>query len=159
MSELRNEWLLVNWEEDLQKQIYNAHLVTSKESFFDWMAEVRRLNATLCGTDSHLDNVELQRCLESGLDDDLKSRAQLKCANDVKDLSKWVQWIRDIDSCRRSEHKHFLNDMEDHVGCILKKVNLGQHHTQQATPAASSSGTAKRNTLSSKYPPCLTDTE
>ncbi len=40
----------------------------------------------------------LEAALESGLDDDLKSRAHLERANDIADLSKWIQKIRDINS-------------------------------------------------------------
>ncbi len=69
---------------------------------------VQRLNATLHRSTSHLGDIEIRWCLESGLDDDLKSRAQLEQAHDTKDLLKWVQQIRDIDSCSQLDHKHFL---------------------------------------------------
>ncbi len=105
MTEFRAEWLPGDWEEDYRKRIYDARLDPSKENFSSWMANIRRLNAALRGSSSYLEPKELRRCLESGLDNDLKGRARLERANEITDLSKWIQNIRNIDSRRQTERK------------------------------------------------------
>ncbi len=55
----------------------------------------------LSGSPSYLDSKELRRCLESGLDDDLKSRVRPECADEISELAKWIQNIRDISAERK----------------------------------------------------------
>jgi hypothetical protein len=159
MAEFRREWLPAGWEEEYRRRIYDVQLDTRKENFYTWMTTIRRYNAALRGSTSFLDDKELCHCLESGLDDDLKNRAQLEQANNLTDLAQWTQKIRDIDSHRQSEWKRLVSDIEEHIGRMFKKV-YAQHTACASMPA----GNAPRpggNTTTSKsdYPPRLTDNE
>jgi len=162
-TKFQAEWLSEVWEEDYWKKIYDACLEPEKENFFSWMANIRQLNAALCGSPSYLEPKELCHCLESGLDKDLKGHACLEHTNNLTDLSKWIQKIRDIDSWCQTEHKCFLTNIEDHIGHLLKKANVGSssctNTTTNTTPKTTNMTSMADTGMGSMYPPHLTDAE
>ena len=153
MTEFCHEWLPSGWEEEYRWRIYDTRLDTGKDNFYTWMTTIRWHNAALRGSASFLDDKELRRCLESGLDADLKNHAQLEHTNDIMDLAQWTQKICDIDSCRQSECKRLVSDIEEHIGRAFKKV-YAQHTARSSSPAGNAPRSGGNNTTtSSDYPP------
>ena len=156
MKTFRERWLSPNWEHEITAQILGARLDPIKDRFENWVTRIQKLNVTLRGTTSHLDNVKLRAQLEAGLDLDLHILAADNGAHEVKDLQTWVDKVRTLDRKRQNDRKRCLSELEQYLRNPKRTYAPDRTQTPTAQPSASSSSENKGGRT---YPPRLTDDE
>ena len=72
MTQLRTNYLHLDWEDHVRNEILNSHLDLNKESFWAWLQNVIKLNCLLQNTTSIFDNATLRNQLDAHLDNGLK---------------------------------------------------------------------------------------
>jgi hypothetical protein len=65
MKELRNKWLLNDWEQDIGCRVLGTKQLGA---FWEWAIKMRSLNTLLCGTTTHLDDATLLNQLKVNLE-------------------------------------------------------------------------------------------
>ena len=157
MKTFRERWLSPNWEHEITAQILGARLDPIKDRFENWVTRIQKLNVTLRGTTSHLDNVKLRAQLEAGLDLDLRILAADNGAHEIKDLQTWVEKVRTLDRKRQNDRKRRLSELEQYLRNPKRTYAPDRTQTLTTQPPASSSSENKG--AGRTFPPRLTDEE
>jgi hypothetical protein len=143
MKTFRERWLSPNWEHEITAQILGARLDPIKDRFENWVTRIQKLNVTLRGTTSHLDNVKLRAQLEAGLDLDLRILAADNGTHEVKDLQTWVDKVRTLDRKRQNDRKRRLSELEQYLRNPKRTYAPDRTQTPTTQPSASSSSENK----------------
>ena len=90
MTQLRTNYLHLDWEDHVRDEILNSHLDLNKESFWAWLQNVIKLNCLLQNTTSIFNDATLRNQLDAHLDNGLKERINsLGCTKLPKSPGFW----------------------------------------------------------------------
>jgi hypothetical protein len=149
INAFRKRFLPKDWENTVKEHILGARLDPTKERFETWAHRLQKLNVTLRGTASHLDDTQLQAQLAAGLDSDLRLMATYDKANDITELVPWMHELHTIDFRCQTDKKWRMEEMES-----LLRANK-RPHTAPATGGQSTQTrtSPKDNNAENPYPP------
>jgi hypothetical protein len=104
MTELRRNFLPMDWEETIRSEILSSKLPSNK-SFQDWARSLVVNNCVLRNTTSHFSNESLRNTLEANMGSDLRLLAKEAKASETKALRNWIELMETIDAKRRQDLK------------------------------------------------------
>jgi hypothetical protein len=140
MTEFHAGYLDEDWEETMGREL-GGMLQGQDESFWDFSIRVQAKNSLLLPMTSHLDDVRLRSCLESGMDELLAQRCQLAKISQVAEFKKWTNEVKKIDDLMWAEHCEFEriaratreNQCCDVLTENLRHVNVPNTSTQRSS--------------------------
>ena len=155
IAAFRKRFLPKDWENTVTEQIRGARLDPSKERFETWAHRIQKLNVTLRGTPSHLDETQLRAQLAAGLDSELRQMATYDKANDITELVPWMHELTTIDCKRQTDKKRRMEEME-----TLLRANKRPNTAQSSGGQPPQNRLAPReNNSDNQFPPRLTPEE
>jgi len=116
MKELRNKWLLNDWEQDIRRRVLGTK---QSGTFWEWAIKMRSLNTLLHGTTTHLDDTALLNQLKANLEPWLSHACDDERIKEDT-LDKWLDKVKIIDEKKRRERQQQRTDAEEATRSHLK---------------------------------------
>ena len=154
IATFRKRFLPKDWENSVIKQIRSACLDPTKVRFETWAHRLQKLNVTLRGTASHLDEMQLRAQLAGGLDSELRQLVTYDKANDITELVPWMHKLTTIDCKRQTDKKRRIEEME-----TLLRANKHPNTAQGSSGQPSQHRTANKDNSDNTFPLRLTPEE
>jgi hypothetical protein len=93
---------------------------------------MRGLNATICGTTSHLKEDALRNQLEANMDVALMKECHDKKTKDIEDFKKWIARVKELDEKIRRDRLQAKADAEE--AARAEKDSILSGPTRTLTP-------------------------